>query len=138
SRAGAYNQEGLRKIAILMTDGEYNTQYDEGFPVGTGSAPNGSSTTQARTWCTNMKAAGITVSTVGFKVKSSGRAVQTLTTCATDDSMFFIATNGDALRQAFRDLALRISTLYLAKYDTSSFEKKRGRSISGRPHIFEL
>lgn len=115
SRAGAYHQESLRKIAILMTDGEYNTQYEEGFPVGTGSASNGSSTTQARTLCTNMKAAGITVYTVGFKLKSSGQAVQTLKKCATDDSMFFNANNGDALRQAFRDIALRISTLYLAK-----------------------
>ena len=115
SRAGAYGQQGLRKIAILMTDGEYNTQYDEGFPVSSNSAPNGSSTSQARTLCANMKAAGITIYTVGFELPQNGQSVETLRQCASEPGNFYNADNGDALRQAFRDIALQISTLYLTR-----------------------
>ncbi|MCB1504588.1 MAG: VWA domain-containing protein [Hyphomicrobiaceae bacterium] len=115
SRAGEYDEPGLRKIAILMTDGEYNTQYADGFPVSANSAPNGSSTEQARTLCTNMKAKGITVYTVGFKLDRGGDSEQTMQMCASDASMAFSADNGDALKQAFRDIALQISTLYLIR-----------------------
>lgn len=112
SRPGLYGQEGLRKIAILMTDGEYNQQYKDGY---SGSSPNGSSAIQARQLCTNMKAAGITVYTVGFQLPKNGASVTTLQKCATDDSHFYNANDGDALRQAFRDIALQISTLYLTR-----------------------
>ncbi len=47
----------LRKIAVLMTDGEYNTQY-----------LNADSTTQARSICANLKQTGIEVFTVGFQL----------------------------------------------------------------------
>ena len=112
SRPAPYGQEGLRKIAILMTDGEYNRQYKDGL---SGSSPNGTSTTQARTLCTNMKAAGITVYTVGFQLPKNGSSVTTLQQCATDAGHFYNADDGDALRQAFRDIALQISTLYLTR-----------------------
>lgn len=113
STPGAYGEDKLRKIAILMTDGEYNTQYQSSGI--SGSSPNGSSTSQARELCTNMKAAGITVYTVGFQLSQYGASRETLRQCATDDSKFFSAENGDALRQAFRDIALQISTLYLTR-----------------------
>lgn len=112
SRAGSYGQKGLRKIAILMTDGEYNQQYSNGMA---GSSPNGTSTSQARTLCTNMKAAGVTVYTVGFQLPVNGESVTTLRQCATSDAHFYNVNDGDALRQAFRDIALQISTLYLTR-----------------------
>lgn len=112
SRPGPYGQDDLRKIAILMTDGEYNQQYDEGFAA---TSPNGTSTMQARQLCTNMKAAGITVYTIGFQLPQNGQSVTTLQQCATDPGHFFNADDGDALRQAFRDIALQISTLYLTQ-----------------------
>lgn len=115
SRPSPYGQKGLRKIAILMTDGEYNTQYDDGIAASEKSAPNGSSTVQARKLCTNMKAAGVTVYTIGFQLPKNGESVETLHQCASDESMFFNANDGDALKQAFRDIALRISSLYLSK-----------------------
>ncbi len=117
SRPGPYGDSKLRKIAILMTDGEYNTQYCNGVNDDTinCSSPNGTSTEQARTLCTNMKAAGITVYTVGFQLPRNGESVETLRQCATDASKFFTADNGDALKQAFRDIALQISTLYLTR-----------------------
>lgn len=110
-------QPKLRKIAILMTDGEYNTQYCLGVRDTTINclSPNGTSNAQARTLCTNMKAKGITVYTVGFQMPTAGESVTTLRQCATDPSKFFNADNGDALKQAFRDIALQISSLYLSK-----------------------
>jgi hypothetical protein len=93
----------VRKIAVLMTDGQYNKQY-----YGPGS------TSQARTMCGNMKAQGIEVYTIGFQV--SGTAQATLRDyCATDSSHHYDATSGDELRQAFRDIALRLAQLRLSK-----------------------
>ncbi len=119
NQAAAYGTEKLQKIAILMTDGEYNTEYDaNGVQVGSsgaGSAANGTSTNQARALCTAMKAKGIVVYTVGFDLGGNQTAIDTLSGCATDSSKFYNANNGDQLKQAFRDIALKISQLYLSK-----------------------
>jgi Flp pilus assembly protein TadG len=122
NQPAAYGSANLKKIAILMTDGEYNTQYNSsGVAVDSSmyptcsSAANGCSTTQARTLCTNMKAAGITVYTVGFQLGGNQTAVDTLNQCATDPTKFYNATDGDQLKQAFRDIALHLSSLYLSK-----------------------
>jgi len=120
----AEGQPKLRKIAILMTDGEYNTQYcngaaDKNSDMGTRincAAPNGSATDQARRLCTEMKKKGITVYSIGFALGGNASAIRTLKDyCATDAGMFYTADNGQQLRQAFRDIALKISTLYLTR-----------------------
>jgi len=100
----ANGEPKLRKIAVLMTDGEYNTQY---------SATD--STTQARRLCREMKATGIEVFTVGFEVGGIPSALETLRGCANDPSMFYNATTGEELRAAFRDIALRASPLRLSR-----------------------
>lgn len=117
SRPQAYGSENLRKIAILMTDGEYNTQYDdEGVSAGTSQAANGSSTSQARSLCSAMKAKGITVYTVGFELSSRySEAYQTLYQCASDPEKFYSADDGEQLKQAFRDIALKLSSLFLSR-----------------------
>ncbi len=94
----------LRKIAVLMTDGEYNTQY-----------LNADSTTQARAICANMKDTGIEIYTVGFQVGGMQTAIETLEGCATAPGNFYKADDGDALRAAFRDIALKASTLRLTQ-----------------------
>ena len=94
----------LRKIAVLMTDGEYNTAYSRV-----------DSTTQARALCQNMKATGIDVYTVGFDLDGNAKATDTLAGCASDPSKFYNTTTGEQLRQAFRDIALRASPLRLVK-----------------------
>jgi hypothetical protein len=116
SRPAAYGTSKLEKIAILMAGGEYNTEYDRGVKTSTtgGSSPNGTSTSQARQLCTNMKAAGITVYSVGFQLDTQ-TAIDTLRTCATSSEHFYEATTGAELRQSFRDIALKISTLRLTK-----------------------
>ena len=119
SAPAAYGTPNLQKIAILMTDGEYNTQYDsQGIRTGStgaGAAVNGSSIVQAKALCDGMKARGITVYTVGFDLGGNQTAINTLNYCATTPGHFYNAVDGEQLKQAFRDIALKISSLYLAK-----------------------
>jgi hypothetical protein len=92
------------KIAVLMTDGDYNTDYVSG---------NGSSAAQAKQLCTKMKNEGITVYTVGFMVSSSAK--QLLEGCATSSSHFYDATDGEKLKLAFRNIAFTVAQLRLSK-----------------------
>lgn len=115
---GPKGQPKLRKIAVLMTDGEYNTQYcSSGVSTAQMACtlPNGSSTQQAKTLCTNMKAAGIDVYTVGFDLGDNASVLQMLRNCATTPDKFYQADNGEQLKQSFRDIALKISDLFLSK-----------------------
>lgn len=111
----------LTKIAILMTDGEYNTQYTtEGIKTGStgaGTTPaNADSTTQARELCKNMKAAGVVVYTIGFDVGgATSTAAQTLSQCASEPGKFYNADDGEELKQAYRDIAVKLTSLYLSK-----------------------
>lgn len=122
SKPAAYGTDKLQKIAVLMTDGEYNTQYTtKGVPDNSSSltsCPNAAngvcSSAQAISQCTAMKAKGIEVYTVGFMLDNQ-TAVNTLSSCATDPDHFYNSTTGDALKAAFRDIALKISTLYLSQ-----------------------
>jgi von Willebrand factor type A domain len=118
ARPGAYGDPKTQKIAVLMTDGEYNTQFWNGVwdnnsntKHASAAAPNGGSKSQAETFCTNMKAKGIEVFTVGFQVNTNARNL--LRACATDAAHYYDATSGQALRMAFRDIALRISSIRL-------------------------
>lgn len=112
-----YGTANLQKIAILMTDGEYNQQYNSnGIEAYSSRAANGSSTTQARALCQGMKDKGIVVYSVGFDLGGpSSTAYQTLKQCASDDEKFYHAEDGTQLLQAFRDIALKLSKLYLSK-----------------------
>lgn len=98
----------LRKIAILMTDGEYNY-------YGGSNRPTSEVSAHAQQICKKMKDHGITVYTVGFNIGSSGWAFDTMSDCATSPSHFFNSSSGDELRQAFREIALQISTLRIAR-----------------------
>ncbi len=125
SRPVAYNTPKTRKIAILMTDGEYNTAHCNGVLSKDSSnngtrincnATNAISDTQADEMCAAMKTGtGIDVYTIGFALGGNQTAISTLRNCASDPSKFYEAADGDALRQAFRDIALQISTLRLSQ-----------------------
>lgn len=122
SAAAAYGTAKLKKIAVLMTDGEYNTQYTSaGIDDGSWSltycpnAANGCSSAQAVALCAAMKDKGIEIYTVGFQLGGSQIATDTLSSCATDANHFYNSSTGDALKAAFRDIALKISTLYLSQ-----------------------
>ncbi len=101
----AYNTEKLKKIAVLMTDGEYNTYY---------ASNQGDSVDQAKDQCSEMKAKGIEVYTVGFKLDSQ-TAIDTLSYCATDSNHAFLAENASQLDAVFKEIAYRAVPLHLAK-----------------------
>jgi len=116
----------LEKIAVLMTDGEYNTQYcnsgildknslGSSSTKGNCNASGGNSATQARALCAAMKNEGITVYSVGFQLASGGTAEETLSQCATSEDHVYNAQNAEELKQSFRNIALKISALYLSK-----------------------
>ncbi len=131
TEVGEKGQPLLKKVAVLMTDGEYNYQYcnsttpntagatipdyDTGNSGANCKSPNGTSTNQARKMCTAMKAAGITVYTVGFGLGSEGSAVTTLRNCASEPHMFYNTTTGDELRNAFRHIATSIAAPILSR-----------------------
>ena len=127
----ALNDHGapkLKKIAVIMTDGDFNTPYCTGVISkdalsGSGApadhincnATNSNSFAQAKLLCTAMKKAGITVYTVGFDVANLAAARQVMTECATDPTTAYIADDGEELAQAFRDIALKMTSLYISK-----------------------
>jgi Flp pilus assembly protein TadG len=93
----------LRKIAVLMTDGIFNKQYTAV-----------DSTTQARSICAQMKRTGIEIFTVGFAI-TDPTVVATLQGCATNPSNYYEAGDGEGLKSAFRDIALKSAPLRLSK-----------------------
>ena len=119
----AKGQPKLRKIAVLMTDGDYNINYCKGVEAKNSdqtpdincNSENGKSLAQASRLCTAMKApvsgGKIEVFTVGFQVSAAAKTF--LTSCATDASHYYDATTEVALQAAFRDIALKISSLRL-------------------------
>ncbi len=119
NHAAAYGTEKLKKIAILMTDGEYNRPRDsKGLDDNdnlAGAAVNGqTSSQQAVQICTKMKEDGIEVYTVGFELPNQ-LAIDTLASCASGSDHAYVATNGTALKAAFRDIAIKLTELHLLR-----------------------
>lgn len=119
SQAAAYKTAKLKKIAILMTDGEYNQEYDpNGVDAGDkhgGSSANGvTSAAQAIALCAEMKKNGIEVFTVGFDLPNQA-AINTVNGCASDPNKAYTVATGEQLKAAFRDIAIRTTELHLAK-----------------------
>ena len=90
------------KAVVLMTDGEYNTQYSVN-----------DSKVQALALCANMKAAGVTVYTVGFGFDpgsgSDDVTRNTLTQCASGSGYYYFPFDADALKQTFVQIGQHIS-----------------------------
>ena len=102
----------LRKIAVLMTDGDYNT-----FLTDKNATPQNVSN-NAKAICTNMKAQGIEIFTVGFELDQlpagkKAMAIDTLQSCGTDIDHFYNSLDAVQLKTAFRDIALKLSELYV-------------------------
>jgi Flp pilus assembly protein TadG len=107
STPATYTDKDTKKVAILMSDGDYNTWYN--------SNSKGNSTEQAADLCVNMKDTGITVYAIGFELAEGSSAETVLQGCATDASKYFDADNGSELEQAFRDIGIQLSALYLSQ-----------------------
>jgi len=125
-RPAAYDPDDVLKIAILMTDGEFNTHYCNGVIArnasGVGSserincdAPNGNGFAQAEAMCDAMKDRGIVVYTVGFDLGGVAGAADVLEDCASSPAHFFNADNGTQLRQAFQQIGRAIQQLRITR-----------------------
>lgn len=88
-----------RKAVIIMTDGEFNTQYENS---------NGNSAYQSQQLCSRMKSAGVLVFSVGFQAPNSVKS--TLRNCATTPDYFFDSGSRDELKEAYRAIAEELST----------------------------
>lgn len=111
ARPAAYGDGRTMKVAILMTDGIYNTV--GGVNGGDVSATADQSKRFAIDTCEAMKARGVIVYTVGFEVPRDVRP--TLASCASDASKFYDAADGTALRLAFRAIASEINNLRISR-----------------------
>ena len=129
----AYGSEGVRKIIILMTDGE-NTMGDPGsgaeqnrsYYSGLGyiwqgllGIFGGSPTTRTQamnsrlsTLCQNIKARDITLYTVRVEVKTGASAV--LQACASSGDKYFDVQDVSQLNAAFEAIAGSIDTLHIS------------------------
>jgi len=136
----ATDQTKVRKVMILMTDGEYNSAYcngvitgndttngSAGYPyyysvIGSGSpgehiscAPTNQGVyTQANQMCTAIKAAGIELYVITFQLdKTVSARVNLVNNCATDSS-HVIDADSTSLDSAFQSLANKILAMRIS------------------------
>jgi Flp pilus assembly protein TadG len=95
----------LLKAVVLMTDGQFNTQYH-----------GAQSSQQAVALCQAMKDKGVVVFSVGFGLGGDATALATLKACATPGSDYFAnASSPGELDAAFSKFAGALTALRIAK-----------------------
>ena len=109
SKPAPYRDGKTIKAVVVMTDGIYNTI--GGINGGDRSSTADNAATMAIDTCAAMKAQGIRVYAIGFQAPSA--ALETLRSCASTDTSFFEATDGEKLRAAFRAIATELNNLRL-------------------------
>lgn len=98
----SYTEPNSVKAVILMTDGEFNTEYDAGM---------GTSSEQAKKMCGKMRDQGVLVYAVAFQAPTDAKT--TLQDCAGDVDRFFDAGDGTQLLNAYAAIASQLSALTL-------------------------
>ena len=111
----AYGAPLLRKVAVLMTDGGFNTYLEQAAAANLQTVSD-----YALQVCSNMKSNGIEIYTVGFNLNALTPAEQsiataTLKSCGTDISHFYDSIDSASLASAFRDIALKIAPVRLSQ-----------------------
>jgi Flp pilus assembly protein TadG len=118
------NPDKISKVAILMTDGQFNTAY-----AGVGknyNAQGNLARSNAESICSNMKADGIEVYTIGFDLNDKSmsateraEAKSVLQNCSSPDKPgrqhFFDASTGTELDGAFQKIIADIEGLVLTQ-----------------------
>ena len=116
-----HDPDKIAKIAILMTDGEFNTAFPEVTRERDVNSQTTRSSNNAKALCTAMKNDGMEIFTIGFALPSSeGAAARSvLRDCASPDTAltkhFYDAATGDELRKAFREIVHNIERLALTQ-----------------------
>jgi Flp pilus assembly protein TadG len=98
----AYDDARAIKALILMSDGEFNTQYDSAL---------GTSDEQARAMCDEIRKENILVFSVAFQAPPTGEDV--LRYCASEPGAFFNADSTEQLGEAYKSIASTLSELRL-------------------------
>ncbi len=132
SKPGPYDPDVTTKVAVIMTDGEFNSPYCDGViakNAGSGSggsadhidcnAENGNPYTQAKNVCAAMKAKdpgpGIVIYTIGFDISDSTSVTDLLTSCASGPEYVYFAATGDELKEIYRQIGSEITKLHISK-----------------------
>jgi len=116
SRPADYRTPNVRKVIVLLTDGEFNTQFiDNGPRPSFSNASVEVSNDVTLELCDLAKAPsrGMEIYTIAFgdiaeEGEAAGPAQTLLQDCANDDDHFFPATNGDELSAAFEAIIEQI------------------------------
>jgi Flp pilus assembly protein TadG len=124
----AYTASELAKIAILMTDGEFNFATCNGVSnssisssicvpddAGDNTVGKHYAFKQAEKMCDAMKAQDITIYTVGLELDTSLYSDDFLLKCASSPAHAFLAANVTELKDAFAKIAINISKLRIAR-----------------------
>lgn len=122
NKPAAYDADDLVKVAVLMTDGEFNYQSCYGIQksllpssFASSNCDTKSEFQQAQTLCTNMKAAGVVIYTVGMQLGTSTTTINFLTNCASDPQYAHLASDAAELQTAFKKIAQSISRLRISR-----------------------
>jgi len=122
--AGVASPNELLKAVILMTDGEFNTNYCTGVLAsnsGNGgerincAATNGNPFDQAEALCDAMKAEGVIVYTVGLQLASGGAAEDVMQYCATSPDHVYLPASGGDLSEAFAAIGRELTQLRISR-----------------------
>lgn len=119
SAPAAYRDGKTIKAVVLMTDGLFNTL--AGVHYGDSSPEAAQSQQTAKSICQGLRDNGVTVYTVGFKLKDissqsqRAAAAQTLVDCAGSDLRYFDADDPTSLRDAFVAIAKQLNNLRLTQ-----------------------
>jgi Flp pilus assembly protein TadG len=119
-----HNARKIAKVAILMTDGQFNTAFAGVASKFNAQDPKARSNAEAI--CTNMKADGIEVYTIGFDLDSRdmtpvqrAAAKAVLRNCASTDTSsakhYFETSTGDELNEAFQAIIRNQEKIALTK-----------------------
>ncbi|RUV83214.1 hypothetical protein EOA75_29630 [Mesorhizobium sp. M1A.F.Ca.IN.022.07.1.1] len=117
-----FDPKKVAKIAILMTDGQFNTAFARGRGTSASDDQGRRSRANAEAICENMKHDGIEVFTIGFDLNDPSmttterdQARSVLKDCATDDTSslkhFYEAATGTELSDAFDQITRNIEKL---------------------------
>jgi hypothetical protein len=121
----SYHDEGNSKYLVVMTDGantcepESNRYVFKGRLGTYGSTPAESTLrsqmdAKLRSACANAKAAGITVFTIGFRLREDAIALDLLTECAPRSDRALQANYGESLIRAFEQIGRETSQARVA------------------------
>lgn len=107
----------VAKIAILMTDGDFNTAHADA--VGDVQNQKSKSRANAEALCRRMKDDGIEIFTIGFGLGNNQNARRIMQNCASSDTNalkhYFETSTGSELNEAFMTIARNIEALALTQ-----------------------